>query len=84
MWLVQYARCMSTMQVRNVPPELSSELKSRAARRGQSLSDYLLGILQESASRPSREEIIELVTSREKTQLSPAAEQLAIARQERR
>jgi plasmid stability protein len=49
---------MSVMvQVRNVPEALHRRLKSRAALRGMSLSDYLLGELREAAERPTIEEL---------------------------
>jgi len=41
------------IQVRNVPETLHRGLKSRAATMGMSLSDYLLGELQEIAGRPT-------------------------------
>lgn len=48
---------MTTIQVRNVPEEVSRSLKSRAAAEGRSLSDYLLGELERIAERPTREEL---------------------------
>ena len=42
---------MSTIQIRNVPEELSRTLKARASLEGRSLSDYLLGELREIADR---------------------------------
>jgi antitoxin FitA len=41
------------IQVRNVPEALHRGLKARAATVGMSLSDYLLGELQEIARRPT-------------------------------
>jgi hypothetical protein len=41
------------IQVRNVPEALHRTLKVRAATVGMSLSDYLLGELQEIADRPT-------------------------------
>ncbi len=49
---------MSVMiQIRNVPDELHRRLKSRAARAGMSLSDYLLAEVQRSAEQPTIEEL---------------------------
>jgi plasmid stability protein len=42
-----------TIQIRNVPEALHRSLKARAARVGMTLSDYLLGELQEIARRPT-------------------------------
>lgn len=41
------------IQIRNVPDELHRSLKSRAALEGKSLSDYLLGEIRVTASRPT-------------------------------
>lgn len=57
---------MSKMvQIRNMPDEMHRVLKSRAAARGMSLSDYLLQELRKSAEVPSIEEWLERVRSRE-------------------
>ena len=49
---------MSKMiQIRNVPDELHRKLKARAAERGQSLSDYLVGEIREIAARPTPAEM---------------------------
>lgn len=48
---------MSKMiQVRNVPDEVHSTLKARAAREGMSLSDFLKRELEQSAERPTMRE----------------------------
>lgn len=67
---------MSRMvQIRNVPNEIHRTLKSRAARSGMSLSDYLLAELRKVAERPTAEELVlrlaELPAIRTRT--SPAA-----------
>jgi antitoxin FitA len=46
----------SMIQIRNVPDELHRELKSRAARTGMTLSDYLLAELRALAVRPTMQE----------------------------
>lgn len=68
---------MSTLQIRNVPDELSRELKARAAREGRSLSDYLLSELERVAARPSRAELYERIQGRSPNgELPPASEVL--------
>ncbi|MDP9396634.1 MAG: hypothetical protein M3P96_01815 [Actinomycetota bacterium] len=58
------------IQIRNVPDEVHRELKVRAARRGQTLSDYLLQLVSKEISTPSREEVLERVAAREPWNLS--------------
>jgi len=56
---------MSVMiQIRNVPDELHRVLKSRAAKEGKSLSDYLLGELRKSAEVPTMAEMLERIRNR--------------------
>ena len=45
------------IQIRNVPDAVHRELKSRAAREGMSLSDYLLREFEKVAERPTLEEM---------------------------
>ena len=47
------------IQIRNVPDDLHRKLKSRAAERGMSLSDYLLAEVEAFGARPSPDEIKE-------------------------
>jgi antitoxin FitA len=44
--------------VRDVPEKVRDELAARAARAGKSLQEYLRGMLVESASRPSVDDVI--------------------------
>lgn len=44
--------CMTTLQIRDVPEDVSRELKARAALSGQSLSQYALAQLVRSLERP--------------------------------
>ena len=46
-----------TIQLRNVPHALHRRLKSRAARAGMSLSDYLLHQVRKVANQPTIEEM---------------------------
>lgn len=47
----------ATLQIRDVPPELSRELKARAAASGQSLSRYALAQLERTVARPTVTEL---------------------------
>ncbi|HAP75948.1 MAG TPA: hypothetical protein DCR14_07690 [Acidimicrobiaceae bacterium] len=44
--------------IRHVPTEVRNELAARAARRGASLQEYLLGELSELAARPDRAALV--------------------------
>ena len=44
--------------IRDVPDEIRDELAARAARSGQSLQEYLRGMLVESAARPPVADVI--------------------------
>jgi plasmid stability protein len=44
--------------VREVPDEVRDELAARAARAGQSLQEYLRGMLMDATSRPRVEDVI--------------------------
>ncbi|MEL4504460.1 toxin-antitoxin system, antitoxin component [Luteococcus sp. H138] len=68
---------MTTIQVRNVPEELSRSLKARAASQGRSLSDYLLGELEQINQRPDRAELAERIARRGRQSLTPASDVLA-------
>ena len=52
------------MTVRDVPQQVRDELAARAARRGQSLQDYLRTKLIAEVSRPSVDDVIERVRRR--------------------
>ncbi len=61
---------MSKMiQIRNVPDEIHRKVKSRAARVGMSLSDYLLRELRKIMARPSPEEFLMRLESRDPVEL---------------
>jgi hypothetical protein len=49
------------LQVRNVPEHVHRTLRERAARRGKTLSGYLLDVLEQVAGEPPLEEWIEEV-----------------------
>jgi antitoxin FitA len=56
---------MKMIQIRNVPDEVHRRLKARAALLGMSLSDYLLSEVSEIAERPTLQEMLERLGSRE-------------------
>ena len=55
---------MGTLQVRDVPDDVSRVLKERAAKAGQSLSEYVLTQLKHLASRPTIDELTERIRAR--------------------
>jgi hypothetical protein len=67
---------MSTMiQVRNVPSRLHRELVKRAKQRGETLTQYIQGILEREVSRPPAHEVFARVRGRTRIGLSrPAAD----------
>jgi plasmid stability protein len=76
---------MSAMiQIRNVPDALHRKLKSRAALLGKSLSDYLLENITELAERPSREEWLARLATRESMNLGAETVELLRAEREAR
>jgi antitoxin FitA len=75
---------MAVIQVRNLSDDAHRRLKARAAREGKSLSEYLRLELERLGAKPTMEEIIERVASREPVKLSePAAETIRKVREER-
>jgi hypothetical protein len=67
---------MSKMiQVRNVPDRLHRELVRRARARGQTLTDYVQGLLEREVARPPATEVFERIERRRPVRLGqPAAE----------
>ena len=66
---------MSRMiQIRNVPDEVHSQLKARAALEGMSLSDYLLREVRRILERPRLAELRSRLRGREpvRTRVTPA------------
>lgn len=58
------------IQIRNVPEELHRVLKSRAALAGMSLSDFLLAEIRLVAERPTRQELLDRLRSRDRVTVS--------------
>jgi Antitoxin FitA-like, ribbon-helix-helix len=54
----------STLQVRDLPDEVTATLKARAARARMSLSAYVAARLTEIAASPTSEEVISRIVSR--------------------
>jgi antitoxin FitA len=52
---------MKMIQVRNVPDGVHAELKARAARKGVTLTDYVLGLVEDDLARPTLEEALERI-----------------------
>jgi antitoxin FitA len=72
-----YVIDMSAMiQIRHVPDEIHRTLKSRAAKAGMSLSDYLLAELRQIAERPTMEEMRERLRRLSSENPDPSATQL--------
>jgi plasmid stability protein len=55
---------MPNVLVRDVPEEIHARLQARAAERGQSLQQYLIGEMRRLAQRPSMEEVLARITAR--------------------
>ena len=73
---------MSVMvQIRNVPDELHRRLKARAALAGMSISEYLLREMERSLERPTREELLDRLRSRQRVE--PAESVVEAVRAER-
>lgn len=76
---------MPAITIRNVPDETRNELAARAAKRGQSLQEYLLASLNDMASRPDPEEVIRRVRQQAKlADVSLSADEIvALVREDR-
>jgi plasmid stability protein len=61
------------LQVRDVPDPLHRELKRRAKARGESLTDYVQGILEREVARPPAEEVFRRIASRKPVDLGKRA-----------
>lgn len=72
---------MGTLQVRGVPDDVSRVLKERAARAGQSLSEYVLTELKRLASQPTIDELWERIKA--KGPVDPGVSATDIIRAER-
>ena len=57
-------RMTRMIQIRNVPESVHRALKVRAAQAGMTLSDYLLGEVQQLAELPTLDELTQRIRSR--------------------
>lgn len=71
------------IQIRNVPDDLHRELKSRAAKAGMSLSDYLLAEVRKVAEQPTMEEILERIRKLPPVELTSGETPAEAVRKER-
>lgn len=69
---------MALIQVRNVPDDVHRRLKARAAEQGRTLSDYVLGELEELAGRPTMAEMWARLKERERVSLGPGGAARAV------
>ncbi len=69
------------LQIRNMPDELHRRLKARAALAGVSMSDFVLGEIRHSLSRPTRAEVLARIAGLPPIDLDPPAAD--IVREER-
>lgn len=74
---------MTSLQIRSVPDDLHRRLKSRAAQRGQSLSEYALDVLRRAAAAPTVEELTERIRARGPAGTTATQDVVAIIRAER-
>ena len=70
---VRMVDLMGTLQVRDVPDDISRLLKERAAKAGQSLSGYVLSLLRTETSRPTLDEWLDRVASHGPLELPTAS-----------
>lgn len=61
---------MPHVQIRNVPPRIHATLKKRAAKKGLSLSEYLLREVTQLAELPTDEEFFEELRRQPRVHLS--------------
>ena len=55
---------MPSVQIKDVPADVHSVLRQRAAAAGQSLQEYLLGRLVDEARRPTLDELLDRAGAR--------------------
>ncbi|CAN5563634.1 hypothetical protein BH20ACT18_BH20ACT18_06030 [soil metagenome] len=65
-----------TLQIRDVPEDVHQKLKKRAEVSGKSLSQYVREMLERNASRPTTEEFLARLATREPVKLSEPSEVL--------
>lgn len=61
---------MTTIQIKNVPPEAHAVLRQRAAAAGQSLQEYMLSWINRATQHPTVDEVLTRVGHRSGGDLS--------------
>ncbi|MCE0488286.1 FitA-like ribbon-helix-helix domain-containing protein [Ornithinimicrobium sediminis] len=75
---------MSNVQIRNVPEDLHRRLRARAAMEGTTVSDLLLRELERFMSRPTKDEVLARLASRQPVSTTESsAEAVRAGRQDR-
>jgi hypothetical protein len=75
---------MSIIQVKNVPPQMHSELRRRADQEGMTIRDYVLKLIERDQRVPSKRDWLERVSELEPVVVSrSAAEMVREGREER-
>ena len=69
------------LQVRNVPDNIHRTLKSRAALAGTSLSEYVLAEMRRLAERPTMDELLQRLATRQP--VNPRVSAAEVIRRER-
>ena len=64
------------VQIRNIPEEKHRKLKSRAASKGMSISDYVARLIDKDIEKPSIAEFLALMKTREHVHLIPSPEEI--------
>ena len=72
------------VQIRNVPDKLHRKLKARAALAGMSISEYLLREMERSLERPTREELLKRLRSRQRVEPTESVVEAVVAERESR
>ena len=72
------------LQIRNVPDDVHRRLKARAALAGMSMSDYVLREIEQSLSRPTREEVLARIAELPPIELNPSSAEVLREERERR
>ncbi len=62
------------LQIRDVPDDVHRTLKARAAASGVSLSEYVRGVLERTASRPTPAELAARISARGAVDLAEPSE----------
>lgn len=75
---------MAALQLRDVPDDLHRELKVRAARSGQSLSEYTLAVLHQHVATPTLSDLVERISRRAAVEPDPPVGELIRAERDAR